>query len=157
VTGLHAAFPDGRFTIERLVCEADIVVVQWRFTGTQRGEWLGVPATGKAVDFTGTSILRLAGGKIAEQLSADWDSALLFQQFGAFVEPSMLEANRALCRAWLEVFNAPDPAAVDQIVSADFLYQATGLPEIRGGEKIKELIKSVHKAFPEGRFVLEET
>ena len=54
------------------------------------------------------------------------------------------------------MFNAPDPAAVDQIISADFLYQATGLPEIRGGEKIKELINSVHRAFPDGRFVLEE-
>lgn len=156
VTGLHAAFLDGRFTVEHLVCEADMAVVRWRFTGTHRGEWLGVLATGKAVDFTGTSTVRLADGKIAEQLSADGDSARLFQHFGVFGGPTVLEANRALCRAWLKVWNAADPTEVGRLVSADFLYQASGLPEIRGGERAKELIKSLHKAFPDGRFVLEE-
>ncbi len=35
--------------------------------GTHRGDLLGIPPSGNAVELTGIQILRLAGGKIAEQ------------------------------------------------------------------------------------------
>jgi predicted ester cyclase len=47
-----------------------------------RGEFMGVPATGEVVTYTGILISRLAGGKVVE----DWESldALgLLQQLGA--------------------------------------------------------------------------
>ena len=38
---------DPRWTIHDMVAERDIVVIRWSHTGTHRGEFLGVPATGK--------------------------------------------------------------------------------------------------------------
>ena len=60
------ALPDLHFTIEDLVAEGDRVV--WRFTscGTQRGEMMGIPPTGKSTTVTGIAIFRLENSRIAE-------------------------------------------------------------------------------------------
>jgi steroid delta-isomerase-like uncharacterized protein len=63
---LNAAFPDYQFSVEdQIVCD-DKAVARWRFTGTHRGEFLGIPATGRAVTLTGIDIFEFAGGKIAQ-------------------------------------------------------------------------------------------
>ena len=46
----RAAFPDLRFDVEELLPSGDKVVVRARFRGTHQGEFMGMPATGKAVD-----------------------------------------------------------------------------------------------------------
>jgi predicted ester cyclase len=54
--------------------------------GTQRGEFLGVPATGRVVTFQAVDIFRLTGNKIVEQ----WvviDALGLLQQLGAIPNP----------------------------------------------------------------------
>ena len=78
---LNAAFPDYQFTVEdQIVCE-DKAVARWRFTGTHRGEFLGVPATGRAVTVTGIDIFEFAGGKIV-QAWVEVNLAGLLQQLG---------------------------------------------------------------------------
>ena len=52
--------------IPQIVAEGDKVVQRWTFKGTQNGEFAGYRAKGKAVSFTGATILRMAGGKVAE-------------------------------------------------------------------------------------------
>jgi len=79
---LRAAFPDGAFTNDELVAEGDTVVNRWTFRGTQQGEWMGQPASGRKVEITGTATNHLRGGKIAEQLT-DWDAMAMMQQLGA--------------------------------------------------------------------------
>jgi C-1 hydroxylase len=61
-----AAFPDIRFTIEHMVAEGDKVaaVVNWK--ATHRGEYLGIPPTGKKIDITVANIIKISGGKWAE-------------------------------------------------------------------------------------------
>ncbi len=54
--------------------------------GTHKGNLGPVPATGKQVTVTGIWILRLAGGKIAEQWGV-FDSLGLMQQLGAVPPP----------------------------------------------------------------------
>jgi len=49
--------------------------------GTQQGELLGIPPTGKQARFAGMSIFRLAEGKIAEQWE-EWDKLDLMRQLG---------------------------------------------------------------------------
>ena len=77
-----AAFPDNRSTIEDMIAEGDKVVTRYNVRGTHKGEFLGIPATGKEVAFTSILISRIAGGKIVEEWE-EADSLGLMQQLGA--------------------------------------------------------------------------
>jgi predicted ester cyclase len=65
--GLFKGFPDIKQTIQDIVSEGDKVVLRSTLEGTNTGEFLGVPPTGKSVknisDFT---LLRFNNGKIVE-------------------------------------------------------------------------------------------
>src|SRR5258707_12761741 len=61
-----AAFPDMRMSVDDLVAEGDRVVTRWSFTGTQNGELMGIPPTGKSVAASGITIQRFVDGKIVE-------------------------------------------------------------------------------------------
>jgi steroid delta-isomerase-like uncharacterized protein len=63
---LVRAFPDLHVTVEELIAEDDKVVARNSVTGTQRGEYLGHPPTGRSVTYNEIFILRFAGGRIAE-------------------------------------------------------------------------------------------
>ena len=63
------------------VTEADKVVIRWSFTGTHKGELMGIAPTGKPVAFTGISIMRVVDGKIVEAWE-EGDSLGLMQQLG---------------------------------------------------------------------------
>ena len=84
---LRTAFPDYQMTIDEQLAEADIVAMVWTGTGTHQGEWASpigpVPATGKAVTWTGTTTLRVVEGKIAEVIGTNWDHLGILQQLGA--------------------------------------------------------------------------
>jgi len=57
---------DPHFTIEDMVAEGDRVVVRWTNTGTQVGDFLGIPATGRTFSIPGIDIYRIKDGKLAE-------------------------------------------------------------------------------------------
>ncbi|QYN18809.1 ester cyclase [Amycolatopsis sp. DSM 110486] len=42
------------------------IVGHWRMTGIHTGQWLGTPATGRPVSFTGTDLMRVVDGKVVE-------------------------------------------------------------------------------------------
>ena len=86
ITWASTILPDMQATIEHLIAEGDKVVFRHSATATHKGEWLGIPATGKQVEFTQTGIVRIADGKIAE-LWDDWDAFGVFQQLGGIPEP----------------------------------------------------------------------
>lgn len=65
------AFPDLRNEILLTVAEGDLVAAHQKWTGTHSGEFLGIPATGREVEFTSTAILRLDGELIAEAWDVD--------------------------------------------------------------------------------------
>jgi predicted ester cyclase len=81
-----AVFPDLRTWSEDMVAERDEVAVRWMAEGTQQGELLGIPPTGKRARFSGMSIFRLAEGKIAEQWE-EWDKLDLMRQLGVIPSP----------------------------------------------------------------------
>jgi steroid delta-isomerase-like uncharacterized protein len=64
--GFSSAFPDMRWTIEEQIAEGDKVVTRFEWTGTHRGTFLGVPATGRPVKVWGMVIDRLQNGKIKD-------------------------------------------------------------------------------------------
>jgi steroid delta-isomerase-like uncharacterized protein len=78
---LREAFPDGEFETLEVIAEGDVVVNRWTFRGTQQGEWMDQPATGRSVAVNGTSTSHLRDGKIVQHLS-DWDTLGMMQQLG---------------------------------------------------------------------------
>jgi steroid delta-isomerase-like uncharacterized protein len=80
-SGLRAAFPDLHYTIEEQIADGDRVVTRWGFRGTHEGELMGIPATGKQVNITGTQIERIVDGKIVEHWRQSDDLGML-QQLG---------------------------------------------------------------------------
>lgn len=63
---MRAGFPDLVFAIEEQVSEGDKVASRFEWTGTHRGEFLGIPATGRPVRVWGMVIDRLVEGRIKE-------------------------------------------------------------------------------------------
>jgi predicted ester cyclase len=83
-------FPDVVSTIEDLIAEGDKVVARWRSRATHRGEYMGIPPTGKEVEFTGISVYRIEGGRIAESWNSE-DQFGLLRQIGAVPQPGQSE------------------------------------------------------------------
>ena len=75
-------FPDFSHQIEDLLAEDDKVVARVTYSGTHRREFMGLPATGKQVRFSGINIFWLKGGKVVEQWSQS-DQLSMLQQMGA--------------------------------------------------------------------------
>jgi steroid delta-isomerase-like uncharacterized protein len=81
VSGVTTGFPDGHYTIEQLIAEGDTVVQLISAQGTHKGEFAGIPATGKAIDIWLMVISRLADNKIVEEWQLV-DSLSMLQQLG---------------------------------------------------------------------------
>jgi predicted ester cyclase len=87
ITGFRAAFPDLNFWgAADLIAEGDYVVGQWEGGGTHTGpafrDFLagGLPAaTGRKMRFTGTTVLKVIDGRIAEEIGLDDGVAALTQ------------------------------------------------------------------------------
>jgi steroid delta-isomerase-like uncharacterized protein len=63
---LLRAYPDLHVTVEDLIAEGDKLVCRNVVTGTHRGEYMGVPPTGRSVTYNEILIVRFEGGRIAE-------------------------------------------------------------------------------------------
>jgi predicted ester cyclase len=83
---VFTAFPDMRAEIHDQVAEGDKVVTRKTFYGTQQGEFMGIPPTGKKVAFDVIDIFRIADGRILEHWFAG-DMLGLMQQLGAVPAP----------------------------------------------------------------------
>ena len=78
---ISAGFPDIHWTVEEMVGEGEKVVTRFTWTGTHRGTFLGVPATGKSVVVKGVVIDRVVGGKMTDSRIL-MDTMGLMQQLG---------------------------------------------------------------------------
>ena len=77
----EAAFPRYELIEEDMIAEKDEVVVRFMLRATHKGEYMGIPATGKQVAVPGIIIYRIADGKIVEH----WmqvDAMGMMQQLG---------------------------------------------------------------------------
>jgi steroid delta-isomerase-like uncharacterized protein len=78
-----AAFPDLRFDAEDTLTVGDKVVCRARFTGTNKGEFMGRPATGKSVNVQLIEIVRFGDDGLAHEHWGVMDSMSMMQQLGA--------------------------------------------------------------------------
>ena len=89
MTDFRAAFPDLNFWgTADLIAEGDTVVGQWEGGGTHTGPAFNdflvgglPPATGRKMRFTGTTVLKVIDGKIAEEVGLD-DGVTALTQLG---------------------------------------------------------------------------
>ena len=80
------AYPDVRITVEDQLVEGDRVVTRWTGRGTQTGQLMEFPPTGKKVAVPGVQIDRFSGGKIVESWTL-FDQLGMLQQLGAVPAP----------------------------------------------------------------------
>lgn len=80
--GQIAAFPDLRMTVEDLITDGAKVVARVRYTGTQHGEFNGLPPSGRAVDIQLVDIFAFADdGRVSEHWGV-LDALTMMQQLG---------------------------------------------------------------------------
>ena len=80
------AFPDICITVDDEIAVDDKVTQRWTASGTNRGDFNGMPATGKQAEWSGITIWRLAGGKLVE-FWYQADNMGLMQQLGVIPAP----------------------------------------------------------------------
>jgi steroid delta-isomerase-like uncharacterized protein len=85
--GYKAAFPDLHMAVEDVITEGDQAVARVTATGTQTGDWMGMPASGKRIEVKLIDIMKFDdSGKISEHWGV-MDMLSMFQQLG--VVPDM--------------------------------------------------------------------
>lgn len=159
-------FPDIYYIFDDIIAEGDLVVGRGIITATHKGEFFGVPATGKKVAWTGTRLFRLKNNMLTE----GWfnlDMLSLMQQMGVVPTPpdaqagpvtppekitgapSTPEANRALMERFIdEVWNKGNLDVADEV----FHPQATSpsAPQLPpGAEGVKMIAGMFRSAFPD--------
>jgi predicted ester cyclase len=72
-------FPDGRHEWSLVDAAGDYIIMCGFFTGTHRGDFQGIPATGKVVRFSLTLVDTYKDGKLVEH-RGEYDSAALMRQ-----------------------------------------------------------------------------
>ncbi|MCC3778619.1 ester cyclase [Streptomyces sp. UNOB3_S3] len=85
-----SAFPDLRLTVHAMVAEGDLVATRLTVEATHKGEYLGVPATGRAVRVPLLGQLRVADGAVVEHWGVA-DGLYLLEQLG-LLPPELLRA-----------------------------------------------------------------
>lgn len=78
---LHMGLTDGQYMVQDMIAEGDRVAYRWILAGTHTGDFMGIPASGKDLYFSGMDMYRLINGKIVES----WviaDALTMLQQLG---------------------------------------------------------------------------
>jgi steroid delta-isomerase-like uncharacterized protein len=77
-----AAIPDFNYQVRNRFASDRWAVVEWTMSGTHRGDFPGMPATGRPFSLVrGTTVLELEAGRIRRE-SDLWNAAAFMQQVG---------------------------------------------------------------------------
>lgn len=85
VIALKTAFPDLRYTIDDAIACGDQIVHRLSATGTMKGDFAGMPATGKRASWTEIHVGRGVNGRLTEHWA-------LVDQLGMFVQLGIVPA-----------------------------------------------------------------
>jgi steroid delta-isomerase-like uncharacterized protein len=163
--GQLAAFPDIHQTTNDIVAEGELVAIRYTVTGTHKGTYMGVPATGKYGIVTGINVFRVINGKIMQTWRYNDDLGFL-QQVGLFPtggktdfswgmdktkgtgneDPEIMK--NLILRLYNEVWNQGKMEVVDEIYAPNF---QTSL--VAGGkEGFKKYVAGLKAGFPDLKF-----
>jgi steroid delta-isomerase-like uncharacterized protein len=77
-----AGFPDLRFDAEDILTSGDKVVARARVTGTNKGEFMGMPATGKSINVQAIDIVLFGDDGLGVEHWGVMDMMSMMQQLG---------------------------------------------------------------------------
>ena len=108
-SNFNTGFTNISFEIIDVFGQGDKLVKHWRFKGTHSGEFFGIPATGKEVDLSGTTLVLMKEGKIAQE--EDFlDNLALMAQLG--INPLLNPNNKVVVETLYANFAKGDVPAV---------------------------------------------
>ena len=82
ILGFTNAFPDMIITQDEIIADGNTVATRGSWTGTNKGSFMGMPATGKQVKVSYIDFWKIKDGKCVENW-VQMDIAGLMQQLGA--------------------------------------------------------------------------
>jgi steroid delta-isomerase-like uncharacterized protein len=85
--GLMDGFPDFQAEIEKIYHADDAVIGEARITGTHKGEFNGIPPTGKRIDVPMAAFFTFDDDRLLCE-KVYWDIATILQQIGILPEPT---------------------------------------------------------------------
>lgn len=94
VAEVRAGFPDFKLEIKQRVAEGNRLVTYWTCTGTHKGDFQGIPPTGKRIEITGLALNRIENGKVAEE-RVYFDRLTMLEQLGVAPGAVQTGAKRA--------------------------------------------------------------
>ena len=81
-TGMRQSFSSLTLTLDDMIAEGDKVFARVTMTGTNVGEFMGMPATNNQVEVPVADCFRLENGKVAEHWGVT-DTGIMREQLGA--------------------------------------------------------------------------
>jgi len=84
--GYRAAFTDLTMTVDDIIADGDKAVARVTTTGTQTGEWMGMPASGKRAEVHLIDIMRFDDAGLISEHWGVMDMLSMLQQLGAIPE-----------------------------------------------------------------------
>lgn len=172
------AFPDGQMSVDSLIAEGDLVAALLTWRGTHRGNFYGIPATGKPVVCTSIGIDRIANGQIVDGWG-ELDMVGLMQQMGAFpmVGPGVAatgrppewgpnspvppdprlspEENKARMLRFIEIHNEPDLSPLREIVDMANYVEHNPVWGAHDVESSRESYEQLRRAMPDLTFTVD--
>lgn len=168
----RAAFPDLRVEVGDVLGEGDRVTTRGTMSGTHRGAFMGVPATGRPVEIPYIDIWRVEGGKAAENW-VQMDMLGMMQQLGVIPpnpegsepgpdggsghreeDPSAEENKAALWRA-IERWNEGDLAGYLELYAPEvMLHGYQGMEPGMAG--VRRFYEAFWSSFPGSRITIED-
>lgn len=85
--GMRAAFPDMHWKVEEQIGEGEKIMTRFEWTGTHRGPFLGILATGRPVKVWGMVVDRFEGDKIKDTRII-MDTIGMMMQLGVIPPPA---------------------------------------------------------------------
>jgi len=79
---VHTAFPDIEIEIGEPLAEGNRLAAAWTMRGTHQGDMMGLPPTGKCVNWSGITFYRIENGKVVDERGEE-DALALLRQLGA--------------------------------------------------------------------------
>ena len=87
LASMFTAFPDLRWTLRDTIAEDDRIMTLGTWTGTHRGPFMGIPATGRTVSVESWTLDRYRAGRLAESRII-MDVAGMLIQLGVIPAPA---------------------------------------------------------------------
>ena len=102
ITRLLTALPDLTFTGRYKIARGDNVSEQWTIRGTHLGTFMGIPATGRAIEIFGMSMLTLRDGKFLRD-EFYFDTGAVMRQMGLMPPLAATQGRAGRTFLWLAV------------------------------------------------------